>query len=59
MENKKWYASKTLWVNAVSLIAIIAQGISGHEVINPELQVSILAGINMILRFITKTQVTW
>lgn len=59
MESKKWYLSKTLWVNAISIVAIAAQGITGHEVISLELQASILAGINMILRFITKEQVIW
>ena len=59
MESKAWYTSKTLWVNLIAVIAIAAQGISGHEVINAELQASILAAINMILRFVTKSQVTW
>lgn len=59
MEEKKWYTSKVLWTNFIGIIAIVAQGISGHEVINIELQSSILAAINMILRFVTKQPVTW
>lgn len=59
MENKKWFLSKTLWVNAIGIVAIIAQSVTGHEVMNLELQASILAGINMILRFLTKQPVAW
>lgn len=59
MENKKWYTSKTLWVNAIAIAAIIAQGVSGKEVIGVDLQATILAGINMILRLVTKSAVTW
>lgn len=59
MDNKKWYLSKTLWVNLIAIIAIAAQGITGKEVINVELQASILAGVNMVLRLITKQPVAW
>ena len=58
-ESKAWYTSKTLWVNALAIAAIIAQGVTGKEVIGLELQGTILAGINMILRLITKSPVTW
>lgn len=57
--SKKWYASKTLWINVIGGIAMIAQGIAGKEIISYELQGSILAGINMVLRIITKEQITW
>ena len=54
-----WYASKTLWVNAIALIAMIIQGVTGKIVISLELQASILAGVNMLLRFITKKPIVW
>jgi hypothetical protein len=56
---KKWWTSKTLWVNAISVIAIIAQGISGREIIPLETQGSVLGGINIALRMITKSPVVW
>ena len=59
METTKWYASKTLWTNAVALVAMILQGVLGKEVIPLELQASILAAINMVLRFVTKQPVSW
>ena len=50
--NKKWWTSKTLWVNFVGLVAIVAQGQFGF-VIDAETQVGALAVINFILRTIT------
>ena len=51
---KKWYLSKTLWVNVVALVAIIAQSVTGKDVLDPGIQGSILAIINLILRTVTK-----
>ena len=49
---KYWIHSKVLWVNTIGIVAIIAQGQWGY-VISPEIQVSVLAIINLILRTIT------
>ncbi len=54
-----WYLSKTLWVNAIALVAMIAQGVTGHVLINMELQATILGVVNMILRLITKKPIVW
>lgn len=54
--NKLWYKSKTLWVNFVTILAIV---IFGVETIPPEYIGAILAAINMILRLITKEPITW
>ena len=51
---KKWYLSKTLWVNAIAFVGVAVQVVTGDAVLDPELQASILAGVNIILRFITK-----
>lgn len=59
MDPKSWYTSKTLWANAIALVAMIAQGITGHELISLDIQASILAVINIILRFATKQPVAW
>jgi hypothetical protein len=56
---KRWWMSKTLWVNAISIVAIVSQGITGKELIPLEAQGSILAGINMVLRMITNGPVAW
>lgn len=54
-----WWASRTLWVNLIAIIAMVLQGVTGHVLISMELQATILGVINMILRLVTKTPVVW
>ena len=56
---KKWYTSKTLYVNAIALIALILQLMNGAEVLDIELQVAILALVNIALRVITNKPINW
>ena len=51
---KKWYHSKTLWVNAIAAVAGIVQVITGNAWLDVEAQVAILGVINLILRIVTK-----
>jgi hypothetical protein len=53
---KQWYSSKTLWVNAIALVAILVQGFTGF-IIDPEAQAAILVVINIILRAVTGDEV--
>ena len=55
---KKWYLSKTLWVNAIAFVAIIVQSITGKDLLEPEIQGAFLAIINLILRSVTKQKLT-
>ena len=55
---KKIWASKTLWVNILAIIALIVQTYTGF-VIDIEAQASILAFINVALRLITKQPISW
>ena len=59
MEEKKFWESKTFWVNLIASIALIVQAITNKEIISMEIQATILAIINIILRFITKGKVTF
>lgn len=59
MDSKSIFVSKTFYVNLLALVAMIVQGATGKEFISLEVQASILAGINIILRFVTKKPVTW
>jgi hypothetical protein len=52
---KKWYLSKTMWVNAIAAVALGIQNAVGWE-ISPEIQAYALVAINMILRWITKEE---
>ena len=55
--DKKWYASKTLWVNGLAGIAMLIQSATGF-VIDPAAQAGILVVLNLILRAVTKGAVT-
>ena len=50
---KRWYHSKTLWVNTLIGVAMVIQAVTGQEWLDVELQVGILAVANIILRLIT------
>jgi len=58
MDGKKFWLSKTFWLNVLAIIALIVQSQTGY-VISPEAQVSILGVLNVILRFITKNPISW
>ena len=53
---KKWYTSKTIWVNGIAFAAVIAQFAAGKEVIDANIQAGILTVVNMVLRAITKEE---
>ena len=52
---KKWFLSKTLWINALALIGGICTAISGELAIGGVL--TIASVINIILRVITTTKI--
>lgn len=54
MAEKKWYASKTLWVNALAVVGVFATGLI--EYLGAEVSVSVLAVANALLRFVTGTK---
>ena len=56
---KSIFTSKTFWANIVALIAMTVQGFTGKEFVSLEMQGTILAVINIILRTITKDAVSW
>ena len=53
MNTKRWYTSKTLWLNLLAIVALVAQAEFGY-VLDAEAQAALLAVINLILRIITK-----
>ena len=59
MRSKKWYTSKTFWVNLLAIIAIVAQNYTDTEIVVTELQTPILVLINLILRTITNEKIEW
>jgi hypothetical protein len=55
---KKFWTSKTLWVNVLGIVALGVQSYMGY-VIPPEQQGLILLGLNGLLRLFTKEPVVW
>ena len=58
MDEKKWYSSKTLWVNAIAALAILVQTQTGFA-IDAETQAAILVVINLVLRAVTHSTLKW
>lgn len=56
---KSIFTSKTFWTNVLAVIAMSVQGITGKELITLEIQGTILAVVNIVLRMVTKEPVTW
>ena len=59
--DKKWFLSKTLWVNAFLFVAAVAANFGFIGELPADWEVFVLpavAGINLLLRFITKVPVT-
>jgi len=57
VETKKWWQSKTVWVNIVAGTALIVQAVMGRDVLSPDIQATILAVINIVLRVVTKAPI--
>ena len=55
---KNYITSKTMWVNFVAILAIVAQG-QFEFLIDPAAQVAILGVLNVILRAITGEELSW
>ena len=54
---KKWYASRTVWVNLMAAVAIIVQTQTGF-VIDEEAEAAIIIIVNLFLRAITSEGLT-
>jgi len=55
---KKFWQSKTFYVNLLAIVALIAQSQFGF-VVSVEAQASALAAVNVALRLITKEEIVW
>lgn len=56
--NKKWYLSKTVWVNVLAAVAVAVQSKYGF-VVPLEYQAGALSVVNLALRKITKSAIEW
>ena len=53
METKKWWESKTVWVNLAMAAGILTQVFIGTAVLDAEAQAAIVVVVNLILRLVT------
>lgn len=53
MATKKWYKSRTLWVNAISMASILVLQFAGVELTANETGAALVV-VNAIMRVITK-----
>lgn len=58
MNPKKWFASKTLWVNAIGLVIMLVDHFAGIKAIPADVAAAALAVLNMLLRIVTSKPVT-
>lgn len=56
--SKVWWKSKTFYLNAIAIVLIAVQSSLGLELIPLELQGTIIAVLNLIVRCITSTNLT-
>jgi len=55
---KQYLKSKTLWANIIAVIAVVAAGEFGFA-LDGNMQVSLLAVMNILLRAITHEELVW
>ena len=57
---KRFYLSRTFWINVIAATFLIAEGVSGRELVIPlEVQATILATVNLVLRAVTREPLSW
>ncbi len=50
---KKWYKSKTIWINVVGAAALVVSEVVGGGVIPRNVGIIVLAALNGVVRFLT------
>jgi len=52
-EGKKWYTSKMLWINALTILGALFTELAG--VLGVKGTITLMAVVNIVLRIVTKT----
>ena len=55
---KRWWESKTLWLNALAIAGMLAEYMVTNQIYSPEIHAIVLAALNLGLRIITNTGLT-
>lgn len=59
MKTKKWYLSKTIWINLIALTVSFIQSYNPNINISATDQIMALTFLNIVLRAITHEQIEW
>ena len=59
METKSIWKSKTFWINVISALLEVAQLLTGTQILPPSTLTLIMNVLNILLRRITSTSVTF
>ena len=51
---KRWFHSKTIWVNGLVFAGSLASGLTGENWMDGEVQLMVLSMVDFILRLVTK-----
>ena len=58
MNSKKWYLSKVLWVNVVTIIITLTTTLITQNILSAEIGATVIAVANIILRLLTNQPIT-
>ena len=56
---KKFYLSKTFWINVIAMVGLVVFNKETFIADNPEMIGGVLVVLNLILRAITKEPLNW
>ena len=56
---KRWWTSKTIWVNGLAMLSAVVTALAGLEFMQQYAQIllGIVTGVNIVLRFVTNRPV--
>lgn len=55
---KKWYMSRTLWINIGAIVIIVCEYLLTQKIYSPEIHALVIAIVNIGLRMVTNQGVT-
>ena len=55
---KRWFQSKTIQVNGIAILIMIAEYLITNQIYSPEIHAIVIAVLNLGLRLVTNTAVT-
>lgn len=55
---KPFYLSRTLWVNVLSVAALLIPSVAAYSASHPTLAVDVLGAINVVLRLLTSDKLS-